>query len=444
MPQRFSFAFKWRKSVPHVMFLNTFLELRPADEHPIYSSKEWETWLGHTPEEAIKIFLVQNALVKATLAERLDYHFKAKELKEMARERNLPFSGRRKGELIAQLIETDEAGMYQALPEGELLKCSGYGRHQIEEFMADPNIGTHLRDKKWVALVVAVLSWVVVEALLPELIGSAAYDLLTQIDVPAARKLKRVRPHIGTTKYTYVTSALKLEWCFVPAGYFWMGSADNDPDARDDEKPQHRLYLPAYYLGKYPITNQQYQVFVQSTGHRQPEHWENGRIPHGQSAHPVTYVSWSDAVAFCGWAARLSGVPIRLLTEAEWEKGARGEKGYRYPWGNTWRSGYSNSENREEGTTPAGHYPRGISPYGAHDMIGNVWEWTSSLYRPYPYRADDGRENMNVEEWRVLRGGSWLSDSKWARAASRPRPRYWFYDGFRVGWSAPFSPPSDL
>ena len=442
MPKRFSFAFNWRKSTPHMLFLQTFLKMRPANEHPpLPGDSNWHALLEEPPEKAIERFLVQRALVRASLSERLDYHFKATQLKEMARRRELPVSGR-KDELIARLIQSDEAGMYQDVPRTELLQCSDYGRRQIEEFMANPTTITRLKDKKWAVAAVAVLSWVVLEALLPELIGSAAYDLLTQIDAPAARGLKQYRPQIGATKYTYVTSALKLEWCFVPAGYFWLGSADNDPDAIGDEKPQHRIYLPAYYLGKYPITNQQYQVFVQSTGHRKPGHWENGRIPRGQADHPATYVYWSDTVAFCQWAARVSGVPIRLLTEAEWEKGARGEKGYRYPWGNTWYSGYSNSENKEKGTTPVGHYPRGASPYGAHDMVGNVWEWTSSLYRPYPYRADDGRENMDAEGSRVIRGGSWYSDSKWARAAYRHRRTdyYWYVLGFRVGWSAPFSP----
>ena len=122
----------------------------------------------------------------------------------------------------------------------------------------------------------------------------------------------------------------------------------------------------------------------------------------------------------------------------------RGEKGYRYPWGNTWYSGYSNTEDREKGTTPVGDYPSGASPYGAHDMIGNVWEWTSSLYRPYPYRADDGRENMDAEDYRVIRGSAWWNDYKAARAACRTLGLGLGYigdfDGFRVGWSAPFSP----
>jgi hypothetical protein len=199
MPKRLTFAFDWRKSIPHMMFLKTFLKMRPADEHPIYSSSEWHACLEEPPEKAIERFLVQKALVKATVAERLDYHFKARQLKEMARQRQLPVSGR-KDELIARLIQADKAGMYRQLPKGELLQCSDIGRRQLEEFLTNPTTIARLKDKKWVVVAAAVLSWLVVEALLPELIGSAAYDLLTQIDAPAAKKLKRVSLPIGTTK----------------------------------------------------------------------------------------------------------------------------------------------------------------------------------------------------------------------------------------------------
>ena len=199
--------------------------MRPANEHPpLPGDSNWHALLEEPPEKAIERFLVQGALVRASLSDRLDYHFKATQLKEMARQREMPVSGR-KDELIARLIQTDEAGMYQELPGAELLQCSDYGRRQIEAYLTNPKTVTHLKDKRWVVVAVVVFSWLLKEALVPELIGSAAYDLLTQIDAPAARELKRVRPQIGTTKYTYVTSVLKLEWCFVPAGYFWLGSA---------------------------------------------------------------------------------------------------------------------------------------------------------------------------------------------------------------------------
>lgn len=441
MTQR-SFSWNWRASNAHMLFLQTFLELRPVEPHPaLPDGQTWETVLGEPTEAAITRFQVQNALTKATLPEHLDHAFTVNQLKGMLQERNLPTSGR-KEELITRLVQADQAGMFSLLPPERLLRCTPYGRQLIEEWYGDPATPSRLKDKAIVTIAVSVLAWLVKEAILPEIIGSAAYDLLTQVDAPAARQLGVTRPETGKTGHTYVTSALKLEWCFVRAGYFWMGSEAHDREAQEDEKPRHRLYLPSYYLGKYPITNRQYQVFVQATGHQKPYHWTNGRIPPGKENHPVTYVYWSDAVAFCRWAAKISGTPVRLLTEAEWEKGARGEKGYRYPWGNQWRSDYCNAENRIKDTTPVDKYPRGVSPYGAYDMVGNVYEWTGTLHRPYPYVTEDGRENMDyyLEGLWVLRGGVWWKNRQAMRGASRyPYDYDWGGTGlgFRMGWSAP-------
>lgn len=445
MSRRFALAFDWRNSAPHRLFLLTFRDWRPAADHPVLpEGSDWAMLLEEPPEQAIERFLAHGVLVKADLYERLKYHLKVAQLRQLLKEHDKSVSGNR-DELIQRLMQqVEHHHLYAALPAVELLRWSDYGRALAEQWSADPQTVTHLSDHKIVKTAVKVLTWLLVTTA-GEVIGSAVYDLLKGLDEPAARHIKGRLPRLGTLKETYVTPTLKLEWCYVPAGYFLMGSAENDPDAFDDEKSQHRVYVPAFYLGKYPITNRQYQVFVQATGHRAPVHWKDTRFPAGQADHPVRLVNWSDAVAFCRWAARASGAPIRLPTEAEWEKGARGEKGYRYPWGNEWRTGYSNSDNKGGQTTPVGQYLRGVSPYGAYDMIGNVWEWTSTLYGFYPYRADDGRENMSItgklRVLRVLRGGGLYSGPQDSRAAARLGHRDcddWTY-GFRVGWSAPSS-----
>jgi len=176
----------------------------------------------------------------------------------------------------------------------------------------------------------------------------------------------------------------------------------------EDEQPQHTLYLPDYYLARTPVTNAQYAAFVQASGHRHPEHWKGGKAPEGKRDHPVVNVSWYDAEAYCKWLAKVTGKAYGLPSEAEWEKGARGSDGRIYPWGDEWDSERCNSrEGDERGTTPVGAYPRGASPYGLLDMAGDVWEWTRSFVRGYPYDPADGREDPGGGRHRVLRGGSW-------------------------------------
>jgi formylglycine-generating enzyme required for sulfatase activity len=142
-------------------------------------------------------------------------------------------------------------------------------------------------------------------------------------------------------------------------------------------------------------------------------------------------------MAYCRWLAEKTGKPYRLPGEAEWEKAARGaDDGRIYPWGNSWDAGWCNaSEGGKGGTTPVGAYPQGASPYGLLDMAGNVYEWTLSLYRRYPYRWGDGREDPYADGSRVLRGGCWDKGRRSARVSSRirSRPGHWSYTaGFRV------------
>jgi formylglycine-generating enzyme required for sulfatase activity len=211
------------------------------------------------------------------------------------------------------------------------------------------------------------------------------------------------------------------EMVLVSGGKFLLGSArGRDQNARMVEQPQETHHLPDYYLGLTAVTNTQYLAFVQATERNPPRDWRKGRPPRGKEHHPVVNVSWYDAVAYCRWLAGVTGKPYRLPTEAEWEKGARGPDGRIYPWGDRWDPARCNTkESGIEDTTPAGAYPQGASPYGLLDMAGNVWEWTSSLYRDYPYRADDGRESPDSAESRVLRGSSWLNLYDSTRCAYR-------------------------
>jgi formylglycine-generating enzyme required for sulfatase activity len=187
------------------------------------------------------------------------------------------------------------------------------------------------------------------------------------------------------------------------------------------EQPQHTVRLPEFAIAAKPLTNAEYRPFVWETHHRAPRHWLGFYPPDGLDDHPVTGISWTDAQAFCAWMSNKLSVPVRLPTEAEWERAARGTDGRLYPWGqefDPWRC--NTLESGKAGTTPVGFYsPSGDSPLGCHDMAGNVWEWTSSLLRSYPYQPTDGRENEKAHGQRVVRGGSWYYTRKLARCAAR-------------------------
>ena len=249
------------------------------------------------------------------------------------------------------------------------------------------------------------------------------------------------------------------EMILIPAGEFLMGSdPQKDKDARGDEQPQHTLYLPDYTMAKTPVTNAQYAEFVRDAGLvTPPAGWRKGEPLPDELEHPVMYVSWHDAVAYCNWLADITGKPYRLPSEAEWEKAARGKDGRIYPWGNRWHPGWCNAnESGVGGTTPVWRYPRGASPHGLLDMAGNVCEWTRSLWEEtgegpdfeYPYDPQDGRENLEAGDdvRRVLRGGSFDLDRYYARCAFRRGyypSRDWNDSGFRVVVS-PISPSSAL
>ncbi len=210
----------------------------------------------------------------------------------------------------------------------------------------------------------------------------------------------------------------------IPAGVFIMGTDYKRADAQD--QPAHKVELPAYRIDKYPVTNAQYARFVAATGNPPPMNWEGGRIPKGLEMHPVTMVSWFDALNYANWAGK------RLPSEAEWERAARGTDGRRWPWGNTMDPSKLNTYYQVGSTTRVGSYPEGASPEGILDLAGNVSEWVADDFLPYPGSTapDDifkakipkvpespAERSMKLvdfvttnDKYKVLRGGSWKSD----------------------------------
>ncbi|HEV8193579.1 MAG TPA: SUMF1/EgtB/PvdO family nonheme iron enzyme [Ktedonobacterales bacterium] len=203
----------------------------------------------------------------------------------------------------------------------------------------------------------------------------------------------------------------------VPAGPFFIGSdPSKDPGAHVSEIPQHTLELGAFQIATYPITVAEYACFVRA-GQKEPYSW---RRQLRRLDHPVVYISWRTATAYANWLTERTGQPWRVPSEAEWEKAARGADGRMYPWGDQFDASRANtSEGKPKGTTPVGSYLSGASPYGALDMVGNCWEWTNSVFHPYPYLPHDARAQEQLAAHRVLRGGSWGLDAWHARAAFR-------------------------
>ena len=224
----------------------------------------------------------------------------------------------------------------------------------------------------------------------------------------------------------------------IPAGEFQMGS--NDEDANDSEKPVHPVYIDAFYIDKYLVTNEQYKAFLDANPQWQKESihtdfhngnylrtWRRNNYPNGKKNHPVINVSWYAAMAYAEW------VDKRLPTEAEWEKAARGgltEK--KYPWGDHIDTTKANYGENIGTTTPVGEYPP--NDYGVHDIVGNVWEWCLDehdldFYAQAPHRnpvaGGDITEILNnfttLKTYRVLRGGSWVSIPRYVRVAPRFR-----------------------
>ena len=187
--------------------------------------------------------------------------------------------------------------------------------------------------------------------------------------------------------------------CDVPAGPFLMGSDPNkDKDAAKDEQPQHWATLPAFHMANYPVTVAEYACFVRATNRTEPKSTYNqltwAQQTSGRLDHPVVNVSWHDALAYAQWLAEHTNQPGRLPSEAVWEKAARWDArtgtARIYPWGDTFDAKRCNTSESKQGiTTPAGSYPNGASPYSVQGMSGNVWEWTNSVYKPYPYIATE-------------------------------------------------------
>ena len=248
------------------------------------------------------------------------------------------------------------------------------------------------------------------------------------LPTPATRS-RTTAPRLPTTAAKIVGND-SAEMVLIPAGEFQMGSNNGQAD----EKPVHTVYVDAFYMDKYEVTNAQFKTFVDANPQWQKSRidakfhngnylklWSGNNYPSGKANHPVVYVSWYAAMAYAEWAGK------RLPTEAEWEKAARGGlQGQAYPWGNGIDASQANYGSNLGSTTGVGSY--GANGYGLYDMAGNVWEWCVDAYKADFYKVAPPRNpaylTNQTNTSRVLRGGSWGGTAQDLRVADR-------------GWSSP-------
>ena len=208
-----------------------------------------------------------------------------------------------------------------------------------------------------------------------------------EVVVASAKELKGIK----AKKITWKKDGAKM--VLIPAGSFDMGSGESS-----DEQPVHTVYVDAFYMDKYEVTNAQYRKFMSATGHREPRYWDDS--DYNQPNQPVVGVDWNDAVAYARWAGR------RLPTEAEWEYAARGGlSGRKYPWGDPISTSQANYGSNVGKPVPVGSYS--ANGYGLYDMAGNAWEWCQDRYGENYYSSSPAKNpsGPGTGSYRVLRGG---------------------------------------
>jgi formylglycine-generating enzyme required for sulfatase activity len=243
---------------------------------------------------------------------------------------------------------------------------------------------------------------------------------------------------MSTPTHENITDLQGVTMYLVPAGTFIMGSNEGELD----EQPVHEVYLDSYYIDAYEVTNKLYSICVATGTCVLPLDTKDGErtIYYGNpdfDNYPVIFVNWKMAKTYCEWRG------ARLPTEAEWEKAARGNDQRTYPWGEGIEKIFANYNTNPGGTTAVGSYPRGISPYGLYDMVGNVWEWVADWYSKTYYQSSPTSNPVGPSsgDIRVTRGGAWFTNESDARSANRsgqfPSNSVFSAIGFRCARPAP-------
>lgn len=248
-------------------------------------------------------------------------------------------------------------------------------------------------------------------------------------------------------------SNIPAHMIYIPGGYFYMGYSEGNYD----ERPSRKVYLDAFYISKYEVTNADYHNFVKDTNYSVPYvkkresiyqdfNWDplTNKYPPGKKDHPVVLVSWEEANSYCKWLSQKLHLNVALPTEAQWEKAARGEAELsQYPWGpfakpNTFYANYGVSEDGFMQTAPVNSFVHGCSPFGCYNMSGNVAEWCLDDYSPTAYSTLKSTNPLYVDhnnlQRKVVRGGSWgnkIHQLRVSKRKYRAKNERNIYTGFR-------------
>jgi formylglycine-generating enzyme required for sulfatase activity len=351
-----------------------------------------------------------------------------------------------------------DPGARRAHGDGRFLQgCRG---HRVDD-------GERFRPRSSSRQVLLGAALLAVVALVVVVLGTRPTDERGFVQRNLEEEIGLIRQNAASGDWTRLAEVLDGQMVTVPAGDFLMGS-DRD---RPDERPQHRVYLDAFEIDRYEVTNAQYRRFAETAGEAPPPHWQNGRYAEGQEDYPVVGVSWPEADAYCRWAGK------RLPTEAEWEKACRGTDGRTYPWGNRWDPGRLNVDltrhiprtagdevfswqdawallqggsvsDTQPWLQPVGSYAAGASPYGMLDASGNASEWVADWYNWAGYgNLPDRNPLVTGPPWNhCVRGSAWydpLGARSWAQSMSRCSARNSSHEvrdprtGFRCARSVP-------
>jgi toxoflavin biosynthesis protein ToxD len=216
----------------------------------------------------------------------------------------------------------------------------------------------------------------------------------------------------------------------ITGGEITVGGEVLRGDLEPLKLPLRRVKVEDFYISETEVTNKQYAEFIEAAKHKAPNSWKDGRFPSENADNPVVGISWQDANDYCEWLSKQIGATVRLPSEAEWKRAARGDTNYKYPWGNDWNDEAAQSREVKAKISPVKSLAAGRSPFGVYEMVGNVWEWTSDLV------VDEFKKPILYEksQQRIIKGGSVKDEQKYLTidvSAVRPEDKTSEGVGFR-------------